>query len=58
MGKSRRQWQIEWEDVMGARRALIGLIIAFGVAASIAALTTIRQVHIQTSSLSHPVTRI
>jgi len=43
---------------MAVRRALIGLIIAFAVAASIAALTTVRQVHMQTSSLSHPITRI
>ena len=43
---------------MAARRALIGLIIAFAVATGIAALTTVRQVHMQTSSLSQPVTRI
>jgi hypothetical protein len=43
---------------MAARRALIGLIIAFAVAAGAAALTTVRQVHMQTSSLSQPETRI
>jgi hypothetical protein len=42
---------------MAVRRALIGLIIAFAVAAGVAALTTARQVH-QTSSLSSPITRI
>jgi hypothetical protein len=43
---------------MAARRALIGLIIAFAVAAGIAALTTVRQVHMETSSLPRTVTRI
>jgi hypothetical protein len=42
---------------MAVRRALIGLIIAFAVAAGIAALTTARQVH-QTTSLAFPITRI
>ena len=42
---------------MALRRALIGLIIAFAVAVSIAALTTARQVH-QTSALSPTLTRI
>jgi hypothetical protein len=42
---------------MAARRALIGLIIAFAVAVGIAALTTARQVHMETSSLSQPVAR-
>lgn len=41
---------------MAARRALIGLIIAFGIAVGVAALTTARQVH-QTSSLSQPIAR-
>ena len=44
---------------MGAQRAqrvLIGLIVAFGITASIAAVTTIRQVHMQTSSLARHVT--
>jgi len=42
---------------MAVRRALIGLIIAFAVAVSIAALTTARHVH-QTSALSPMATRI
>jgi hypothetical protein len=41
----------------GARRVLIALIVAFAVTATIAAVTTIRQVHIA-SSVARPVTRI
>jgi hypothetical protein len=45
---------------MRARRAelaLIALIVAFGVAASIAAVTTIRQVQHEASSVARPITR-
>ncbi|WP_283805851.1 hypothetical protein [Bradyrhizobium sp. ARR65] len=42
----------------GVRRALIGLMIAFGISATIAAVTTIRQVHMASSSASPPITRI
>ncbi len=43
---------------MGARRALIVLMIAFGISATVAAVTTIRQVHIAGSSSSRAVTGI
>jgi hypothetical protein len=43
---------------MGARRALIALMIAFGISATVAAVTTIRQVHIVGSSTSRPATGI
>jgi hypothetical protein len=43
---------------MEARRVLVALMIAFVVASSIAALTTIRQVRLANSSVPHPVTRI
>jgi hypothetical protein len=46
--------------MMSARQVLIALVIAFGVAATIAAWTTIRQVNIETSSTSsvtQPVSR-
>ena len=41
--------------MMGARQVLIALVIAFGIAATIAVLTTIRQVKTETSSISQPV---
>jgi hypothetical protein len=37
-----------------ARRVLIGLMIAFAVATVVAAVTTIRQVRLETPSVSHP----
>jgi hypothetical protein len=40
-----------------AHRVLIALVVAFAVTATIAAVTTIRQVHIA-SSVARPVTRI
>jgi hypothetical protein len=43
---------------MEARHVLIALLIAFGVAASAAALTTAKHVRTTASSVSHPVTRI
>ena len=43
--------------MMAARRALIGLMIAFTVATAIATVTTIRQVRMEASSASHPTTR-
>jgi hypothetical protein len=43
--------------MMAARRALIGLMIAFAVATVIAAVTTIRQVRMETSSVSQPASR-
>ena len=42
---------------MAARRALIGLLIAFTVATTIATLTTIRQVRMEASSFSHRTTK-
>jgi hypothetical protein len=36
------------------RRALIGFMVAFAVATAIAALTTIRQVRMETSSATQP----
>jgi hypothetical protein len=44
--------------MMAARKVLIVLVIAFGVAATVAALTTIRQVKTETSSISPPISRI
>lgn len=42
---------------MGAWRALIALMVAFGICATIAAVTTIRQVvHTAQSSVSRPIT--
>jgi hypothetical protein len=38
--------------MMAVQRALIGFMIAFALATTIAALTTVRQVRIQTSSAS------
>jgi len=43
---------------MNAQRILIALIVAFGISATIAAVTTIRQIHIAASSVARPVTRI
>jgi hypothetical protein len=43
---------------MEARRVVLALMIAFIVASTIAALTTIRQVRTANSSVPHPVTRI
>jgi hypothetical protein len=43
--------------MMSARQVLIALVIAFGVAAAIAALTTIRQVNTETSSITLPISR-
>lgn len=43
---------------MDARRVVLVLMIAFAVASTIAALTTIRQVRTANSSVPHPVTRI
>jgi hypothetical protein len=43
---------------MEVRHVLIALLVAFGVAAAIAAATTINHVRTATSSLSQPVTRI
>ena len=48
-------------DIMRAQqpqRVLIALVVAFGVTATIATVTTIRQVHMAASSTSRPVTRI
>jgi hypothetical protein len=42
---------------MRAQSVLIALVVAFAVTATIAAVTTIRQVHIA-SSAARPVTRI
>lgn len=44
--------------MMGARQVLIALVVAFGVAATIAALTTIRQVKTETSLVSQPLSQI
>jgi coenzyme F420-reducing hydrogenase gamma subunit len=44
--------------VQRAERILIALVVAFGVCAAIAAVTTIRQVHHVASSVTRPVTRI
>ena len=41
-----------------AQRALIGLMIAFIVATTIATVTTIRQVRMEASSVSHPTTKV
>jgi hypothetical protein len=41
--------------MMSARQVLIALVIAFGVAATIAAWTTIRQVNTETSSITQPI---
>ncbi len=43
---------------MGARRVLIGLIIAFGISVTVATVTTIRQVHMASSSVSQPIRHI
>jgi hypothetical protein len=43
---------------MRAQRVLIALIVAFGITATIAVVTTIRQVHIAASSTARPITRI
>lgn len=43
---------------MNVQRVLIALIVAFGITASIATVTTIRQIQIAASSVPHPVTRI
>jgi hypothetical protein len=43
---------------MQARHVLIALLVAFGIAATAAALTTIRNVNLATSSISSPVSRI
>jgi len=43
---------------MEARRVLIILATAFAVAAAFAALTTVRQVRMEASSLSRPVSTI
>jgi hypothetical protein len=43
---------------MHARWALIALSAAFGIAAILATVTTIRQVKTETSFLAHPVTRL
>jgi hypothetical protein len=43
---------------MRAQRVLIALIVAFGITATIAVVTTIRQVHIAASSAARPITRI
>jgi hypothetical protein len=43
--------------MMRARGALIAFMVAFGVSVTIAAVTTIRQVHIGESSVSQPITR-
>ena len=42
---------------MRAQSVLIALVVAFAVTATIAAVTTIRQVHIA-SSMARPITRI
>jgi hypothetical protein len=41
-----------------AQRVLIALIVAFGITATIATVTTIRQVHIASSPIAKPITRI
>jgi hypothetical protein len=43
---------------MEARHVLIALLVAFGIAAAIAAATTINHVNTATSSLSQPIRRI
>jgi hypothetical protein len=40
------------------QRALIGLMIAFTVATTIATVTTIRQIRMATSSAAHPAPRV
>jgi hypothetical protein len=45
-------------SAMQARSALIALSAAFGVAAVLATVTTIRQVKTETSSLSEPAARM
>jgi hypothetical protein len=40
------------------QRALIGLMIAFTLATTIATVTTIKQIRMATSSASHPATRV
>ena len=41
---------------MQARSALIALSVAFGLAAVLATVTTVRQVRTETSSVAEPVT--
>lgn len=43
---------------MQARSVLIAFIAAFGAAAVLATVTTIRQVQTETSSLTEPATRV
>jgi hypothetical protein len=42
---------------MGPKFVFMALSIAFGVAVALATATTIRQVHLATSSITHPVAR-
>lgn len=42
---------------MSPRILLIALLAAFGLAALFATLTTVRQLHIQTSAVSQPLHR-
>jgi hypothetical protein len=42
---------------MGPKFVFMALSIAFGVAVALATATTIRQVHLATSSIAHPVAR-
>jgi hypothetical protein len=41
--------------IMGPKFVFMTLTIAFGVAVALATATTIRQVHMATSSITHPV---
>jgi hypothetical protein len=42
----------------GARRAIVIFLIAFGVASSIAALTTVRWVKAEASAAPHQINRV
>jgi hypothetical protein len=50
-------WGFNLERTMSPRIFLIALLAAFGFAALFATLTTVRQIHIQTSAVSEPLHR-
>ena len=45
------------ERTMSPRIYLIALLVAFGFAALFATLTTVRQLHVQTSAIHQPLDR-
>jgi hypothetical protein len=45
------------ERRMSPRFLLLTLLAAFGIAVLFARLTTVRQLHIQTSAITHPLQR-